>query len=477
MKPYSLQEFIARHTASGALGTAATALVVVLATGAVVHAEKLTVNPGESIQATVAKAKPGDTIRVLPGTYKETVFIDKDDIHLQGVVAEGKWPVLDGESKLNDGILASGHGTVIERMWVKHFKGNGIMTQGANNYRIVNNVVEGPTFYAIFPQFGRNGLVAYNIITKSDDAAIYVGMSDGVDVLYNETSDSIIGIETENSLNTLIEGNYVHDNVMGIAATNLPGLPIKRAENLIIRNNFVVRNNTKNFAPPGAITAGAPAGVGILVLGTDATIVENNLIRDNKSTGVLIAETTLFVTTPDAKLDPFPDRTQILRNTYVNNGYDPQDAVKGVLEVAGLEKGVDVLSSGKGRDNCVAERDSFTSLGIKKFADCAPGATSAATLTARPPQPVEAPKYTREQMGRMTYLAVCTGCHTYDSKLVGPPMVAIKALYANNAKGMADWIAHPTRKRPEYPEMPPQNYLSEDVRTAVANYILTELEH
>ena len=366
MKLHLLQEFIARHAASGALGTAATALVVVLAAGAVVHAETLTVNPGESIQATVAKAKPGDTIRVMPGTYKETVFIDKDDIHLQGVVAEGKWPVLDGESKLNDGILASGHGTVIERMWVKHFKGNGIMTQGANNYRIVNNVVEGPTFYAIFPQFGRNGLVAYNIITKSDDAAIYVGMSDGVDVLYNETSDSIIGIETENSLNTLIEGNYVHDNVMGIAATNLPGLPIKRAENLIIRNNFVVRNNTKNFAPPGAITAGAPAGVGILVLGTDATIVENNLIRDNKSTGVLIAETTLFVTTPDAKLDPFPDRTQILRNTYINNGYDPQDAVKGVLEVAGLEKGVDVLSSGKGRDNCIVERDAITSLGAQE---------------------------------------------------------------------------------------------------------------
>jgi parallel beta-helix repeat protein len=454
---------------------ALTALAAIV--GATAYAETLTVNPGESIQAAVAKANPGDTIRVMPGTYQETVFIDKDDIHLQGVVEGGRWPVLDGEGKLNDGILASGHGTVIERMWVKHFKGNGIMTQGANNYRIIHNVVEGPTFYAIFPQFGRNGLVAHNVITKSDDAAIYVGMSDGVDVLFNETSESIIGSETENSKNTLIEGNYVHDNVMGIAATNLPGLPIKVAENLIIRNNFVVRNNTKNFAPPGAITAGAPAGLGILVLGTDATIVENNLIRDNKSAGVLIAETTLFVTTPDAKLDPFPDRTQILRNTYINNGYDPQDSVKGVLEVAGLEKGVDVLSSGKGRDNCIAERDAITSLGLKKFADCAPGATSTATLTARPPEPVEATKYTREQMGRMTYLAVCTGCHTYDSKLVGPPMVAIKALYANDAKRMADWIAQPTRKRPEYPEMPPQNYLSEDVRTAVANYILTELSH
>ena len=161
------------------------------------------------------RASPGDTVQVLPGTYRETVFIDKNDIRLQGVVEDGRWAVMDGESKLNDGILASGHGVIIERMWVRRYKGNGIMTQGANNYQIIDNVVEGPCFYAIFPQFGKNGLVARNLVTKSDDAAIYVGMSDGVDVLYNETSDSIIGIETENSRNQLIEGNYVHDNVIG----------------------------------------------------------------------------------------------------------------------------------------------------------------------------------------------------------------------------------------------------------------------
>jgi hypothetical protein len=42
-------------------------------------------------------------------------------------------------------------------------------------------------------------------------------------------------------------------------------------------------------------------------------------------------------------------------------------------------------------------------------------------------------------------------------------MVTIKALYANDARGWA-WIAKPTKKRPEYPEMPPQDYLPDDVR-------------
>ena len=111
----------------------------------------LTVAEGESIRAAVVRAQPGDTIRVLPGTYRETVFIDKDNIHLQGVVQAGRWPVLDGEGRLSDGILASGHGVTIERMWVKRFKGNGIMTQGSNNYRIVHNVVEGPVLLCDLP--------------------------------------------------------------------------------------------------------------------------------------------------------------------------------------------------------------------------------------------------------------------------------------------------------------------------------------
>src|SRR5216684_3491031 len=284
------------------------------------HAATLTVKAGESIQSAVTRAQPGDRIEVLPGRYHETVFIDKDRIELRGIARAGQWAVLDGEATLNDGILVAGHGVSVEGMWVKRFKGNGIMTQGSNNFRIAHNVVEGPCFYAIFPQFGKNGLIAYNVAYGSEDAAIYIGMSDSVDVVHNETYASIIGIESENSRNILMENNYVHDNVLGIATTLLPGLPVKTADNLIIRNNFIAHNNKENSAPPGAITAGAPPGLGILVLGTDHTVVEGNIVRDNESGALLIAETSFFVSTPDDKMDPFPDNDQILRNVSINNG-------------------------------------------------------------------------------------------------------------------------------------------------------------
>ena len=42
------------------------------------------VKPGQSIQAAVDQARPGDTIEVLPGTYKEQVLVDIDDITLRG---------------------------------------------------------------------------------------------------------------------------------------------------------------------------------------------------------------------------------------------------------------------------------------------------------------------------------------------------------------------------------------------------------
>ena len=98
----------------------------------------LIVKDGESIQEAVNKAKPGDQIKVMPGTYKETVYIDKDDITLTGVIIKGEWPTLEGEHKLNDAILYSGNNFTVENFLITHYKGNGVMGQAGNNFIIRN---------------------------------------------------------------------------------------------------------------------------------------------------------------------------------------------------------------------------------------------------------------------------------------------------------------------------------------------------
>ena len=56
-------------------------------------------------------------------------------------------------------------------------------------------------------------------------------------------------------------------------------------------------------------------------------------------------------------------------------------------------------------------------------------------------------------------------------------MTVIQALYMDDPEGLAEWIAAPTKKRPaeEFPAMPPQDYLSEELRLELARYILEEV--
>ena len=53
-----------------------------------------------------------------------------------------------------------------------------------------------------------------------------------------------------------------------------------------------------------------------------------------------------------------------------------------------------------------------------------------------------------------------------------PPTQSIQAIYHANPQGIADFIAKPAKKRPDYPEMPPQAYLDEPTRQAVAEFML-----
>jgi len=94
-----------------------------------------------------------------PDTYKESFYIDKDNITLRGVVEEGKWPVLEGEGKRNDAILYSGNDFTVEWLTITHYKGNAIMGQSGNNFTIRYNKVIDTGVYGIFPQFGKNGLI------------------------------------------------------------------------------------------------------------------------------------------------------------------------------------------------------------------------------------------------------------------------------------------------------------------------------
>lgn len=430
------------------------------------------VKNGNSIQKAVKEANPGDLIRVFPGTYSENVYIDKDNISLQGVVIDGEWPTLDGKKKINDAFLYSGNDILIENFKIINYKGNGVMGQAGNNFIIRNNWIIDTGVYGIFPQYGKNGLIEHNVLSKIADAAIYVGMCDNIDVLHNEVFDNVAGIEIENSRHCLVENNYAHNNTGGLLAFVTPGLPIKTTFDVILRNNFVVNNNHENFGAPGSTVAGIPPGTGILIMAADDVIVENNIITGNNNTGITIVD----LATGDPKAnDPNsegnPDRVVILDNIMFQNGNEPSGEIKAIMLTQMDSKGPDIFAYGGGTGSTIRDKNKYRTFGLDDYG-IAQITDTKDVLTMMTPSPVPPRSVTKEELGELTYYGVCAGCHAFGTRLIGPPTDIIQAIHNDNPQGIVDYISNPKNLREGYPEMPPQNYLSEEAKMAVANYIL-----
>ena len=431
------------------------------------------VRDGELIQAAVAQARSGDLIRVYPGTYKETVYIDKENISLQGMIQDGKWPTLDGEKELNDALLYSGNGILIENFKIVNYKGNGVMGQAGNNFVIRNNWVLDAGVYGIFPEFGKNGLIEHNILTGIEDAAIYVGMCDNVDVRHNEVYGNVAGIEIENSRHVLVENNHSYNNTGGILVFITPGLPIKTCYDVIVRNNFVNDNNHVNFGAPGSLVAGIPSGTGILVMAADQVTIENNIITGNNNAGITVTDLAYGANTAnDPEVEPNPDRLVILDNIMIDNGNSPVGELKALMMTKLSTRGPDIVAVGGGAGSCIVNRDRYRTVGLGDWAQCQ--VTDTRTIqTYMLDEPIAPREISEKERVKMAYYGICSGCHAYEVRMVGPPTLVIQALYQNDPQGIADYIVKPEHMREDFPEMPPQKYLSKDLRLALAEYLLT----
>lgn len=436
-------------------------------TGTIIEVRK-----GELIQDAVLSALPGDVIRVYPGVYHETVYIDKDNITLEGIVQDGKWPTLDGKGEMNDGFLYSGSFITIENFVIQNYKGNGIMGQSGNNFVVRNNHIIDTGVYGIFPQFGQNGLIERNILSGIADAAIYVGMSDNIDVRFNEVFANVAGIEIENCRHALVEYNNVYNNTGGILVFITPGLPIKTCEDVIVRNNFVYNNNHPNFGAEGSVVSFIPAGSGIVVMAADDVIIENNIIYGNDNVGITIVDHYFMgevQTDPDS--EPYPDRITLLDNFMFNNGNNPVEEVKVAMASQFTSKGPDILHFGGGAGSCIRDRGRYRTFGLEGYAPCELLST-ASVVSYMLPEPAPARDREVYELGKLTYYGVCSGCHAYNSRLIGPPVITIQAMYGDNAEALANYIVKPVKKREDYPEMPAMHYLSEETRLEVARYML-----
>ena len=310
-----------------------------------------TVRPGESIQAAVDAAAPGDTIKVMPGDYTEmsegraAVRITKPlKLVAMSKLPDEKVRILPGPGQ-RQGILVEPEnfddpdidGIEITGFTVEGFNNNGIWLRHVNNFTIENNESIDNLENGIWPTLSANGLVKNNVSYGSLDSGLWVEASESVRVIGNEIHHNPTGLEVTVSYEVTMESNDIHDNTVGVglyhpSSAGLPPLmPLERNGFWHLIDNDIHDNNAENTAPEGTIVAELPPGIGILVTGVDNLDIQDNRIDNNDFLGIAIVDYCLVVdgTSADCKDNPpevedvAPEHNRVIGNMLADNHGDP----------------------------------------------------------------------------------------------------------------------------------------------------------
>ena len=319
------------------------------------EAKTIRVEAGERIQTAVDRARPGDTIEISYGIYHERVVIDMNEITLRGLPNDqGEFPILDGQNKLSEGVIASGNNFTIGNLHVRNYTDNGVLVEGVRTVHFHDIFAENTGTYGIYPVQSSDVLIERMEVTGVDDAGIYAGQCEDVIVRDSVVYGNVLGIELENTLGGEVYNNHAYDNTVGIFVVLLPQLTSKISARTLVYDNLIEDNNHINFAPEGTIARVAPPGVGIVVLASDDNEVYDNVIKDHKTTGVAVFSLTGTgaFDTNEIDVGPLPERNWIHDNVYEHNGYDPDSFVTDL----GIPGG-DILWDASGSQNRFDEDD------------------------------------------------------------------------------------------------------------------------
>jgi parallel beta-helix repeat protein len=321
-------------------------------------AEHMRVRSGGSIAQALELATPGSVIEVEPGLYHEALVVDTPNLTLRGIVRGSERPVLDGRGVLNDGVIASGSPFTMTGFALRHYKGNGVSTQGVDGVFLSDLIVDDTGLYGVYPVQSKNVTITHCTVTRIRDAAIYVGESQGALVAMNEVHHNVAGIEIENTNDAEVRDNLAHDNTAGILVFVLPGKVLKEGRRTRVHRNWVLRNNTPNFGDPEAIVGSLPHGIGILLMGADDTVVEHNQVRENVSLGVAITRLAEEHAKKDPPLEPMTDAARVVANHLDANGNAPHPSIQKSYGAGG-----DFGWDGTGRGNCADLADGARPVG------------------------------------------------------------------------------------------------------------------
>jgi parallel beta-helix repeat protein len=280
----------------------------------------IVVGPGQSIQAAVDRAHPGDTVLVKRGVYHQSVQIRKNGITLRGsgdfyggtvivppksipktLCNQGFGPtgicILAKKVDVKTGaVITPVRNDTVTALLVKGFPGNGVFGYGTVGMRVLRVAAINNGGYGISRFESRDTLFAHDIAVGSNEAGFYVGDSPHADTVVrdNKAYGNALGIFIRHARHILVKDNRVSGNCQGILVLD-DGQPGGAGNTGVVRNS-VFKNN--KFCPKSE-DAPPLQGGGILLLGATHTLVAHNGVFGNSgkqfnSGGIVVVSAHMF---------------------------------------------------------------------------------------------------------------------------------------------------------------------------------------
>ncbi|HEY2552315.1 MAG TPA: right-handed parallel beta-helix repeat-containing protein [Streptosporangiaceae bacterium] len=258
------------------------------------------VHPGQSIQAAINKALPGDTVLLRPGVYHQAVLIRRDGITLRGSKGTVLRPPAKAPRNLcqrvfrgtgicvlaksvnpkTGAVRTPVYDDTITGLRVAGFRGSGVFGFGTYGLTVtrVSAIRDGD--YGISRFESTASLFAHDVAVGNGEAGFYVGDSpDAATVVRdNRASGNEFGIFVRHARGVTVTGNRSTGNCEGILV--LDDGQHGGAGNALIAHNRVTGNN--KFCPKNEETPVSVKGGGILLLGATQTTVSHNSVAGNR---------------------------------------------------------------------------------------------------------------------------------------------------------------------------------------------------
>jgi Right handed beta helix region len=258
------------------------------------------------IQDAVNEARPGDTIRVADGTWREGVKVLGSKKRYIKLIGNAKHPdkvVIEGKGLKNgsNGVLVNGADQVtINGFTAQHFRANGFFVTNAKGYTMTNLRAFLAGVYGVYAFNSVGGTISDSVAAWNSDSGFYIGQTPVQakpvrSIVRNITSyGNVLGWSGTNMRYVTISDSKFFNNGAGVVPNALDSEKWPPAENNVITRNEVFWNNYNYYAGApfklgntqvkGSVPF--PVGVGILLFGGRGNQVTQNSVYGNWLVGI-----------------------------------------------------------------------------------------------------------------------------------------------------------------------------------------------